>query len=134
MAFLSSEISFTLYSNRLFSYFVMSYSAMVIGDCIRTKIKESAEIIGLPTFVVADAGRTEVVFPFFSVQSHTFFPIRQVKELRPTYAGFCWFENCPCCWTWFVSCFHLHHMNCIFVLLCTFLNIEFSYNLWRRRL
>lgn len=31
---------------------------------IRNKLKEAAEGIGLPTFVVADAGRTQVT-PFF---------------------------------------------------------------------
>jgi len=28
---------------------------------IRNKLKETAESIGLPTFVVADAGRTQVI-------------------------------------------------------------------------
>jgi len=28
---------------------------------IRNKLKEAAESIGLPTFVVADAGRTQVI-------------------------------------------------------------------------
>lgn len=36
----------------------------MFGKCsIRNKLKEAAENIGLPTFVVADAGRTQVSFP-----------------------------------------------------------------------
>lgn len=36
----------------------------MFGKCaIRNKLKEAAEDIGLPTFVVADAGRTQVFFP-----------------------------------------------------------------------
>lgn len=36
----------------------------MLGKCpIRNKLKEAAENIGLPTFVVADAGRTQVSFP-----------------------------------------------------------------------
>lgn len=40
------------------------------GKCyIRNKLKEAAENIGLPTFVVADAGRTQVSFSRNNVKS-----------------------------------------------------------------
>lgn len=69
-------------------------------DRIRNKVKDAAETIGLPTFTVADAGRTQVNhIPFYLVRSWETF-----KEILALfYAGFCWFENCPCCRAWFVS-------------------------------
>lgn len=48
---------------------MLIYELLYCGDCIRNKLKDAADSIGLPTFTVADAGRTQVLFSSYLISS-----------------------------------------------------------------
>lgn len=60
---------FTSYVNKLSS---TNLKATFVFSTLRNKVAEAAESVGLPTFVVADAGRTQVNYRSLSfIISHT---------------------------------------------------------------